>query len=52
VHYDPARKAELDALCAAAGPWMRTAVDGLTVTVRPSPERRPATEPTSTGASA
>jgi ribonuclease BN (tRNA processing enzyme) len=52
VHYDPARKVELDALCAAAGPWMRTAVDGLTVTVRPSPERRPATEPTSTGASA
>jgi ribonuclease BN (tRNA processing enzyme) len=52
VHYDPARKLELDALCAAAGPWMRTAVDGLTVTVRPSPERRPATEPTSTGASA
>jgi ribonuclease BN (tRNA processing enzyme) len=37
VHYGPARKAEIDAMCAAAGPWVRTAVDGLTVTVRPSP---------------
>jgi ribonuclease BN (tRNA processing enzyme) len=36
VHYAPARRAEIDALCAAAGPWVRTAVDGLTVTVRPA----------------
>jgi ribonuclease BN (tRNA processing enzyme) len=39
VHYGPARKAEMDAMCAAAGPWVRTAVDGLTVTVRPAAER-------------
>jgi ribonuclease BN (tRNA processing enzyme) len=39
VHYGPARKAEMDAMCAAAGPWVRTAVDGLTVTVRPAPDR-------------
>ncbi len=39
VHYAPARRAEMDALCAAAGPWIRTAVDGLTITVSPSPER-------------
>jgi ribonuclease BN (tRNA processing enzyme) len=38
VHYGPARKAEMDAMC-AAGPWVRTAVDGLTVTVRPAAER-------------
>jgi ribonuclease BN (tRNA processing enzyme) len=36
VHYAPARRAEIDALCAATGPWVRTAVDGLTVTVRPA----------------
>jgi ribonuclease BN (tRNA processing enzyme) len=36
VHYGPARKPEMDVMCAAAGPWVRTAVDGLTVTVRPS----------------
>jgi ribonuclease BN (tRNA processing enzyme) len=36
VHYGPARKPEMDAMCAAAGPWVRTAVDGLTITVRPS----------------
>jgi ribonuclease BN (tRNA processing enzyme) len=39
VHYAPARRAELDALCAAAGPWVRTAVDGLTITVAPASER-------------
>ena len=39
VHYGPARKPEMDAMCAAAGPWVRTAVDGLTVTVRPAVDR-------------
>ena len=39
VHYSPSRKEVIDRLCAAAGPWVRTAVDGLTVTVRPSPDR-------------
>lgn len=39
VHYSPSRKEIIDVLCAAAGPWVRTAVDGLTVTVRPSPDR-------------
>jgi ribonuclease BN (tRNA processing enzyme) len=38
VHYAPVRKDTIDELCEAAGPWVRTAVDGLTVTVRPSPE--------------
>jgi ribonuclease BN (tRNA processing enzyme) len=33
VHYDPTRRAELEALCEAAGPWIRTAVAGLTRTV-------------------
>lgn len=44
VHYGPARKPQMDAMCAAAGPWVRTAVDGLTVTVRAGSERgrRPA----------
>lgn len=45
VHYAPSRKETIDELCEAAGPWVRTAVDGLTVTVRPSPERaRPVAE--------
>jgi ribonuclease BN (tRNA processing enzyme) len=44
VHYGPARKPEMDALCAAAGPWVRTAVDGLTVTVKPRPGRDPRTD--------
>jgi ribonuclease BN (tRNA processing enzyme) len=39
VHYAPSRKETIDALCAAVGPWVRTAVDGLTVTVRPDPRR-------------
>lgn len=39
VHYGPGRKDDIDVLCAAAGPWVRPAVDGLTVTVRPSKER-------------
>ena len=52
VHYGPARRAEMDALCAAAGPWVRTAVDGLTVTVRPASERQTSAEPTSARAPA
>ena len=45
VHYGPARKPEMDKLCEAAGPWVRTAVDGLTVTVRPAAERERTPEP-------
>jgi ribonuclease BN (tRNA processing enzyme) len=37
VHFAPDRKTDIDAVCAAAGPWVRTAVAGLTVTVRPQP---------------
>jgi ribonuclease BN (tRNA processing enzyme) len=44
VHYGPARKPEMDAMCAAAGPWVRTAVDGLTVTVTPQQVRDPRTD--------
>jgi len=35
VHYAPARRAEFEALCEAAGPWIKPAVAGLTVTVSP-----------------
>ena len=35
VHFGPERLAELEAICAAAGPWVRPATDGLTITVRP-----------------
>jgi ribonuclease BN (tRNA processing enzyme) len=52
VHYGPARRPEMDAMCAAAGPWVRTGVDGLTVTVRPSRPRESVTQKTSTGAAA
>lgn len=52
VHYGPARRPEMDAMCAAAGPWVRTGVDGLTVTVRPSRPRENITQKTSTGATA
>jgi ribonuclease BN (tRNA processing enzyme) len=36
VHYAPGRRAELDALCEAAGPWIKPAVAGLAITVCPS----------------
>ena len=56
VHYGPDRRAELDGLCAAAGPWVRPAVDGLTVTVSPAADAdrrdrpgRPPRSPRSTG---
>lgn len=39
VHYGPERLAELEAICGAAGPWVRPAVDGLTVTVTPTAGR-------------
>ncbi len=35
VHYAPIRRAELEGLCRAAGPWAHVAVDGLTMTVEP-----------------
>lgn len=38
VHYAPARRAEIERLCAAAGTWVRPAVDGLTITVDPADE--------------
>jgi ribonuclease BN (tRNA processing enzyme) len=47
VHYGPDRRPELEWLCAAAGSWVRPAIDGLTVTVAPDaartrqPERPP-----------
>jgi ribonuclease BN (tRNA processing enzyme) len=44
VHFDPARLADLDALCEAAGPWIRPAVAGLTRTV---PSRTAAPAPAS-----
>jgi ribonuclease BN (tRNA processing enzyme) len=52
VHYAPDRLPELRRLCAAAGSWVRPAVDGLTVTIRPAgvpddaPGRSPAAETT------
>ena len=49
VHYGPARKSEMDAMCAAAGPWVRTAVDGLTITVKPRTD--PSLRPDGTSAS-
>ena len=33
VHYSPTRRPELESLCAAAGPWIRPAVPGLTAIV-------------------
>ncbi len=35
VHYSPTRRLELEAMCAAAGSWIRPAVPGLTAIVRP-----------------
>lgn len=35
VHYSPARRLELEGLCAAAGSWIRPAVPGLTAIVSP-----------------
>ncbi|MBA2299258.1 MAG: MBL fold metallo-hydrolase [Chloroflexi bacterium] len=45
VHYAPDRLAEIEALCAAAGSWVRPATDGLTVTVAPLAEILDGVEP-------
>jgi ribonuclease BN (tRNA processing enzyme) len=37
VHYQPARRAEIAAMCAPHGTWIRPAIAGLTVTVNPAP---------------
>ncbi len=37
VHYPPSRRGELQTLCDAAGPWIRPAVAGLTLTISPPP---------------
>jgi ribonuclease BN (tRNA processing enzyme) len=34
VHFSPERLTEIEAICAAAGPWVRPAIDGLTITVK------------------
>jgi len=36
VHFSPERLTEIETICAAAGPWVRPALDGLTITVNPS----------------
>jgi ribonuclease BN (tRNA processing enzyme) len=41
VHYGPARRPDLEAMCRAAGPWARAAIDGLTVTVDAAPTSEP-----------
>ncbi len=49
VHYGPERLAEVAAACAAAGSWVRPAIDGMSVTLRnsviasASPSARPTT---------
>jgi ribonuclease BN (tRNA processing enzyme) len=40
VHFSPERLAELEAMCAAAGSWVRPAIDGLTMTVKPRAGRQ------------
>ena len=37
VHFDPDRQAEMTALCEAAGPWIRPASAGMTVSMVASP---------------
>jgi ribonuclease BN (tRNA processing enzyme) len=37
VHYPPTRRPELEAMCVAAGGWAHAAVDGLTITIDPTP---------------
>jgi ribonuclease BN (tRNA processing enzyme) len=36
VHYAPSRRPELERMCESAGPWIRPAVPGLTITVSPA----------------
>lgn len=45
VHYDPARRADLEALCDATGTWIRPAIAGLTRTVPPRPAMRAGVTP-------
>lgn len=52
VHYGPDRRPELERLCAAAGAWVRPAIDGLTVTIRPDPARSRAGTPATEAATA
>ena len=52
VHYDPDRRAELDDLCATAGPWVRPAIDDLTVTISPVTARTRAATRSSAGTTA
>ena len=52
VHYDPSLVAGLDDLCAAAGLPVRPAIDGLTVTVAPSPATRRAVRRSDAGSAA
>lgn len=40
VHYGPALRSDLEALCRAAGPWAGVAIDGLTITVSPTEPTR------------
>ncbi len=42
VHYAPARRPDLEALCRDAGSWARAAVDGMIVTVDPASTSAPA----------
>ena len=36
VHYPPSRRPELERMCESAGPWIRPALPGLTMTVSPA----------------
>lgn len=36
VHYPPSRRPELERMCESAGPWIRPAVPGLTMTISPA----------------
>jgi ribonuclease BN (tRNA processing enzyme) len=52
VHYGPGRRADLEALCAAATVPMRVALDGLTITVTPPDRSAMGSGATSTPAAA
>ena len=45
VHYAPDRQAEIEALCEAAGPWIRPASAGLTLTLEPATGDEPVPAP-------
>ena len=48
IHYRPELRPELQDLCAAAGSWVRPAVEGLTVTVTPGTGRTDEPDPATT----